>query len=182
MAIKPNESSKTIVFNKVLTLSFYWFPASGFIMGIILFALYAEYGFDHLGVYGLFFTGLLLLFILHLLIRYFSKDILIHFTNNAVKIDVDGQTRLVDKKDIIGLFAPDYESSRSSLISLQLCFKNGDKLNITDSKFTEKFDESVNRKLKKDLVVILSEFGFSKISYNKSRALKKQGAYWYAIN
>lgn len=122
MAIKSIGVTKNIAFEKVLTLSFYWFPASGFILGILLFSLYAEYGFDYLGVWGLFFTGLLLLFIMHLLIKYFSKDINLHFTGNILEIAIDRQTKIVNKKDVVGLFAPDYESSRSSLISLQLCF------------------------------------------------------------
>ncbi|MBD1391662.1 hypothetical protein [Mucilaginibacter glaciei] len=179
--MKSSGVAKEVVFNNVLTLSFIWFPLTGFTVSIVLFYLYAEYGFNYLGVWGLIFTGFIVLFIMNLLLKYFSKNIRLYFTGNDMDIEINGQLQKIQKQDVVGLFAPDYENSKSSLISLQLCFKNGNKLDITDSKFTEKYDVGVNEVLKKDLRFILDELGFIKIRQSKSRAFKKQGAYWYAV-
>lgn len=171
---------KEILFKDVLTMDFYWFPLTGFVLSIILFYIYGEFGFMYFGIWGLLFTGLVFFFVIHLLIKYFRKDVLIRFAGKELHIEYNGKVQKYNKEDMVGMFAHDYEVSRSSLISFQLCFKDKKTLEIIDSKFTEKYDSTTNQVLKKNLKCILEELNFSKIRHSKLRAIKKLGAYWYA--
>lgn len=179
-AMTEKNANNIFVFNKVLTISFFWFPLVGFVLGGIFFFIYGKYGFRYFGIWGLLFTTLILFVILQLMLNFFSKTLTISFTEKSMLIGYDGEEHKFDKNDVKGLYTHDYENTNTSLISFQICFKNGHNLEVTDCKFSEKYDTTSNKYLRNFLITAQKELHLKKIEKSTSRSIKKLGAYWYA--
>ncbi len=173
-------NSQEFLFKNVLTLPFFWFPLGGLILGMPLFLIYGTYGFDYFGVWGLVFTALVIFIILSLSIKYLSKNIIIRFLPKQLEIEINGNKATYNKEDVLGIFAHDYVNNNTSLISFQISFKSGKKIEIIDSKFTEKYEVNENTKLKQFLVTFQQELGFVKIGKSRKRSFQKLGATWFA--
>lgn len=173
-------NNKEFVLKNVLILPFFWFPFGGLVIGMPLFIIYGTYGFRYLGVWGLVFTAMIFFAILSLLIKYLSKNITIRFLPEKIDININGRSTIYNKKDIIGIFAHDYHHTSTSLISIQINFKSGKKIEIVDSIFTEKYDLDVCGNLRKLMTAFEREIGFVKLNKNRMRSFQKLGAYWYS--
>lgn len=173
-------NNKEFVLSNILTLPFFWFPLGGLIIGMPLVIIYGTYGFRYLGVWGLVFTAMLFFVILSLFIKYLSKNIIIRFLPKQVELNIDGAITVYDKKDVVGIFAHDYHHTSTSLISIQINFKDGKKIEIADSKFTEKYDLDAREQLRKLMTAFEKELGFVKVKKSRIRSFQKLGAYWYS--
>lgn len=174
------ENNKEILLKDVIILPFFWFPLGGLILGVPLFVIYGTYGLKYFGVFGMIFTAMVFFAILSFLIKYLSKDVVIRFSVDNIEIEINGNSALYAKKDVLGVFSHDYDKTKTSLISFQINFKNGKKMEIVDSKFTETYDIQKNKQLSNLICTIQNEFGFTIIKKSRLRSFKKLGAFWYS--
>jgi DUF1365 family protein len=84
------------------------------------------------------------------------------------------------KSDIEGFYSYDYERLERSFISIQIRFKNGKKISLTDTVMFERVELDKAQMLQRFLKVAKKQLNFTYVKKNRTRSLQKLGACWYS--
>lgn len=173
--------SKQFTLAKVVTYPYYFNYLLGLLIGGPMFFIYAEVGFESLGLFGLVLTFFAVALTITSIIKSLSKAVSIYFDKEFMYITYDSKiTEKYLKNDIAGVYSYNYEQIEKSFISIQFNLKNGQKIELTDINISEKIDKEKAVLLKKFLIVLKEELGFTLLKKNRVRSLQKLGADWFA--
>lgn len=166
---------KEFILENVVVFPFYFFFLLVALVGIPVFTLYAFFASRYIGVFGILIVFLLVFGIILFILR--SKMI-------NVKITIDDKyfainNRVYAKEDLIGIYAKDYISKNTSLISLQFLFRDGKSIEITDTEYQTKYDEKKGQMLFTFIKTMQKEMGLYNVEKNTFRSLQGRGNYFY---
>ncbi|WP_345954279.1 hypothetical protein [Mucilaginibacter sp. PAMB04168] len=172
---------KKFQFNNVVTFPYYINYVMGFFIGLPLLFLYGEYGMRYLGIWGLILIFLIVGLTVMGITKASSKNLLLYFDKEALYIVENHKPpQKIMKDSIDGVYSYDYNRIEKSFISLQIKFKTGKNISITDMDTSEKVDQQKALLMSDFLTTLKKEMGFEFIKKNTGRSLQKLGACWYS--
>ncbi len=145
---------------------------------VTVFLTYGHFGMRYFGFLGLIIVLVLTLGIIYFILKKRSKTIVIGFDSQFFYINDNKYC----KEEIKGLYCYDYINHKKSIISIRINFYSGEKIEITDTDFGNRYDEVKAGLLTGFLKKAVIEFNFKKSGKSTIRALQNFGAYWYGNN
>jgi hypothetical protein len=114
--------------------------------------------------------------------RFFlAKTFIIYFDPGSMYIgEQNKKPQRYLKSDIEGFYSYDYERLERSFISIQIRFKNGKKISLTDTVMFERVEMDKAQMLQRFLKVAKKQLNFTYVKKNRTRSLQKLGACWYS--
>ncbi|MEN7551277.1 hypothetical protein AAG747_25390 [Rapidithrix thailandica] len=181
MKLKKKQTLKEFAFEDVVTIRFVHY-LSFFLFFVPALFLYTEFLYPFFKMYGIYFLFLFSFGGLIQVLRYLKKTVIIKFDtkNKLVYINTGKREIECPMEDIKGFYSHDYLNRNKSIISIQFQLQNGKKIEITDFKFTNEFEEEKHKKLSEFLRVALQQLGFQPLRKSKRRWLQWMGAVWYS--
>lgn len=175
-------SPEQFIFKGVMTSPYYIICIISLVLSLVLFYLYGEIGFRYFGRLGMSFTFLILGIIIFLMMRFFlAKTMIIYFDPGSIYIgEQNKKPKRYLKSDIDGFYSYDYERLERSFISIQIRFKNGKKISLTDTVMSERVEMDKAQMLQRFLRTAKKQLNFTYVKKNRARSLQKLGACWYS--
>jgi len=172
----PMEAAQCFTFKNVLTVPFVYFLPIAVVIGFPFFFIYATIGVKAVGVFGLVVVFLLVFGLFKLFIDIISKTVEICFAGNRIIIN----NQEYKKDQILGIYMRDYEERQTSIISFEIWFVNGKKLEITDTEYRNQYNPKKGDELYAFIRTLKRELNFIKTKKDNFRAMQGRAAYWYS--
>ncbi|WP_370900666.1 hypothetical protein [Chryseobacterium gossypii] len=167
---------KEFVLENVTIGQYYYVYVIGLPLFLIVFFLYGEYGMGYFGILGLILAFAITFGGVYFVLKKLSKRVTIRIDDKYLIINDKKYT----KEEVKGIYSYDYINTKKSIISIQIQFTDGKKIEITDTEYRNKYDENKASVLRSFLKNIIEKFDFAKKKKNKLRAVQNLGAYWYS--
>ncbi|MEN7551276.1 hypothetical protein AAG747_25385 [Rapidithrix thailandica] len=182
MKLKKKQTIKEFIFEDVITLD-YWVVALVIItIASPIFLFSVVYLYPLFKMYGMALATLFMFGSIFYFLSFLKKTVIIKFDtkNKLVYINTGKREIECPMEDIKGFYSHDYLNRNKSIISIQFQLQNGEKIEITDFKFTNEFEEEKHKKLSRFLRVAIQELGFQPLRKSKRRWLQWMGFVWYS--
>ncbi|WP_300670308.1 hypothetical protein [Soonwooa sp.] len=167
---------KEFIFEKVVKLPFYMFPLLVAMAAIPVFAIYIFFVARYVGTTGIMFVFLLIFGIVLLVLKSKMSDVKITLDDRYFTIDND----MYPKEDLVGVYAKDYTSKMTSIISMQFMFRDGSNIEITDTNYLTNVDNEKAEFLSNFIKTLQTEMGFTNVQDNSLRSMMGRGNLFYS--